>query len=429
MIAFVCHPYHRGGVTKWMADAAAEWRRQGHPTWFVTVRPRRPFIGGRGRPSMVDIVDGIPDAIRPTVIAPIGGGEFEFGTEDYRAHVYAKAVVDSVPQGTPVIVSDDPAAWRTGSLLADRHPFIGVLHADDEAYYGYAKRHAHRVSAWVCVSARVTSGLRTLDLKSDAPVATIPCGIPLSPLARRGESPVMRLVWIGRVHERQKRVTDLPRIADGLRRGGMAFTLDILGDGDAVPLLEEQIRAAGLGESIRLHGWCDARRIAEALAESDVLLLPSNFEGMPLAAMEAMGAGCGVVASRVSGLEDYATVPEASECLWTHDVGDVEAAVEGVRAARAVPPARRISAARRLAEREFSIERCVQRYEALLGALPVMARRPTPPPRLGPLATLWSYALAGSRVVRVRLREPGAAATLTASPGTAARMERSHATA
>jgi glycosyltransferase involved in cell wall biosynthesis len=364
------------------------------------------------------MLDALPHQARPALVTPVAGVEFEFGTEDYRARVYARSLAASVPRGTPIIVSDDPAAWRAAAILADRYPFVAVLHADDDVYYSYAKRHAPAVSAWVCVSSRVRAGLRALDLASDAPVATIACGVPLPPLPTRGNDvgPVMRLAWVGRVEERQKRVTDLPRIAAELRRNSVPFSLDILGDGDALALLREQAQAAGVADAVRLHGWCDAARVTEVLARSDLLLLPSNFEGMPVAAMEAMAAGCGVVASCVSGLEDHAAAPESRECLWMHEVGDIAAAAAAVGAARAVPASRRAAAARRLAEREFAIERCVERYDRLLRGLPAATGRRARRPRLGSVASLWSRAVAASRLARVRLREVGARPDAMASP-------------
>jgi hypothetical protein len=101
------------------------------------------------------------------------------------------------------------------------------------------------------------------------------------------------------------------------------------------------------------------------MANADVLLLPSNFEGMPVAVMEALAAGCGVVATSVSGLEDYAAHPLTAHCYRTYPVGDVDGAVRAVGELLAADPELRSSSARALAESEFSIERCVARYAAL----------------------------------------------------------------
>ena len=77
------------------------------------------------------------------------------------------------------------------------------------------------------------------------------------------------------------------------------------------------------GESHSEHDWVDARgwvsddEKTTLLAQTSVLLLPSAFEGQPVAALEALSAGLPVcVSDRVIGLP--ATVKQAR---W----GDVEA--------------------------------------------------------------------------------------------------------
>ena len=54
-IAFLCHPYHRGGVTRWMADAAVAAARRGAQVWFVTIEPSKPFKSAGGREPMVEL--------------------------------------------------------------------------------------------------------------------------------------------------------------------------------------------------------------------------------------------------------------------------------------------------------------------------------------------------------------------------------------
>src|SRR6185312_14251161 len=94
-------------------------------------------------------------------------------------------------------------------------------------------------------------------------------------------------------------------------------TLDIVGDGPDKIALEQALLRLGQGDAIRLHGWHDRAYVQHVLHASDVLLLPSNFEGMPVVAMEALSQGCAVVASRTSGIEDWADCPAAKGCLWT----------------------------------------------------------------------------------------------------------------
>jgi glycosyltransferase involved in cell wall biosynthesis len=73
----------------------------------------------------------------------------------------------------------------------------------------------------------------------------------------------------------------------------------LLGDGPLREELVEQAAGLGVGHAVRFPGHRpDARRL---LAAADVFVLPSRYEGMSLAALEAMEAGLPVVATRVVG--------------------------------------------------------------------------------------------------------------------------------
>lgn len=76
----------------------------------------------------------------------------------------------------------------------------------------------------------------------------------------------------------------------------------ICGEGPLREQLSRQIEALGLQEKVKLLGlWND---IPELLAAADVFVLPSRWEGLPMALLEAMMAGLPVVATRVEGVED-----------------------------------------------------------------------------------------------------------------------------
>ena len=375
-IALLCHPYHRGGVTRWMVDAGVEWRRRGGECWFIAPRPRTEFSSGKGRPLVLELMQSVDPRAVPTIVAPDVGAEFELGTHAYRASVYAAAVMRSVPPGVAVLGSDDAAAWHAAALLRTAHPMIGVLHADDPWYYELAHRYAGSVSAFVAVSSRVQRRLAELMGPAAPLAARIPCGIPFAPSDDDHQAwptnprDPARLVWIGRMDEHQKRVSDLPRIAAGLMATGLRFQLDVIGSGGEAATIARQVRELGLDGTVRLHGWQSGEFVQSALRNADLLLLPSNFEGMPVAAMEALASGCAVVGSDACGLEEYAERPEAQRCLWIFPVGSVPAAVAAVREALQTPSSLRREAATTFAADEFTIARCMDRYAAVLADLP-----------------------------------------------------------
>lgn len=406
-LGFVCNPYHRGGITRWMTDMAVAWCRHGGESWFVAPRPRTPFVNNGGRPAVLDLLEPRAAGLRLRVSAPPVGARYEFGTATYRASIYAAAIRRDIPAGVSLVVSDDPAAWLAAATVTRRNPLIGVLHSDGDNYYALARSYARAAGALVCVSHRIAARARREIGKLRVPVVAIPCGTPLSPLASRAdpsERSPLRLVWVGRMDEAQKRVSDLPKIAQRLRAAGMTFSLDIVGDGPEYQATDRAITALGLEQHVRVHGWKSPADVGAIMDAADVLLLPSNYEGMPMVVAEATARGCAVVASRVSGVEDYESSPLARDCFWLYSVGEVEEAVERIAAAAATGRVERVTAARRLAEAEFSIDVCVRRYADVLTR--IVSESDRRPVRMSAraIAALSSFPIATQRIVRVWAR-------------------------
>ncbi len=93
------------------------------------------------------------------------------------------------------------------------------------------------------------------------------------------------------------------------------------------------------------------------------MVMPSHFEGLPLVALEAAWAGRPVVATRAPGL-DEAVVDGETALVVEPGGGALAFGIERLVTDPAL--ARRLgTGARAFAEREFSLGRCVDAYEAL----------------------------------------------------------------
>lgn len=73
----------------------------------------------------------------------------------------------------------------------------------------------------------------------------------------------------------------------------------MVGDGEFRAELVAAIKAAGYADRIRILGW--RSDVPELLKALDVMVLPSRWEGMPLAILEAMSSAVPVVASDIPG--------------------------------------------------------------------------------------------------------------------------------
>jgi glycosyltransferase involved in cell wall biosynthesis len=116
-------------------------------------------------------------------------------------------------------------------------------------------------------------------------------------------------------------------------------TLLLVGDG------EEHERLAGLVRQLRLAGrvhFCGYRRdVAELLAAADVFALSSEKEGLPISMLEAMAAGCPIVATRVGAIP---RVLNDGSDGWILPVNDLDALRRALKEALANPEVARARA-------------------------------------------------------------------------------------
>ncbi len=79
-------------------------------------------------------------------------------------------------------------------------------------------------------------------------------------------------------------------------------SLDVVGDGEAVPALRARATAMGLDYCVRFHGKVDHERVMELLAAAHLFCYPTASEGFPKAVLEALASGLPVITTPVSVL-------------------------------------------------------------------------------------------------------------------------------
>jgi glycosyltransferase involved in cell wall biosynthesis len=138
--------------------------------------------------------------------------------------------------------------------------------------------------------------------------------------------------------------------------------LVIVGDGE----LREELERLAQGLPVRFLG---ARGdVPELLASFDVFALPSLYEGLCLAVLEAQAAGVPVVATPVGGIRETVVDGETGVLVPTHDPGALAAAIRRLLDDRPAAEAMAAEAKRRVRER-FSVERMVEQTLALYRGL------------------------------------------------------------
>lgn len=109
------------------------------------------------------------------------------------------------------------------------------------------------------------------------------------------------ILSIGRLVE-QKGHRYLIQSAEVLRENHPEMAVLIVGEGPLMENLEEEIEELRLTETVRMLG--PRRDIPELLALSEVFVLPSLFEGLPITLLEAMASATPIVVTDVDGIRD-----------------------------------------------------------------------------------------------------------------------------
>lgn len=109
-------------------------------------------------------------------------------------------------------------------------------------------------------------------------------------------------VFVGEICTR-KGVDDLVEAMNILKKRNKHATLRICGNGNA-DSLNKKIEEYGLGQTVEYVGWINPEQRKKILSESDVLVLPSFAEGLPISLLEAMAQELAVVSTPVGGIPE-----------------------------------------------------------------------------------------------------------------------------
>ncbi|MDP9055646.1 MAG: glycosyltransferase family 4 protein [Acidobacteriota bacterium] len=127
-------------------------------------------------------------------------------------------------------------------------------------------------------------------------------GVPDVPQqAAPGKSDVVTVTMVARFAPQKDHLT-LVKAMTGVRGN---WRLLFVGDGPLRPQVEAEVKASGLSQRIECLG--DRADIAEILKKTDIFVLATRWEGLPLSILEAMRAGVPVIATDVGGVAEAVT--------------------------------------------------------------------------------------------------------------------------
>lgn len=150
----------------------------------------------------------------------------------------------------------------------------------------------------------------------------------LDRLMKKNASKV-QLFWAGRMLD-WKHPDDAIFVAKYLKDKGYDFHLQMIGDGEMMPQIKENLQTNCLSDVVTLFGSLTPEQVREKMEQSNIFLFTSDYqEGWGAVLNEAMNSGCAVVASHAIGSVPYLLKHNKNGLIYRS--GDVDGLYESVK--------------------------------------------------------------------------------------------------
>ncbi len=233
----------------------------------------------------------------------------------------------------------------------------------------FASKFTYRV---VGVSEHTTNNLMRYEKISPHRLVTIPNGIDEEKFSVRIDVRKKReevgirshgpVIGVGVRLTEQKGLTYLVRAMPSVLKDIPDAELVIAGEGPLAGPLQKEAASLGIGESVHFIG--PRLDIPELLQMFDLYVLPSLWEGLPMVLLEAMAAGCPVIATNVGGNSTVITHGYNGSLIEPRNPGLLAAEIVKIASQPTVREAYR-HRSREIIHRQYSIDTMVKKYEQL----------------------------------------------------------------
>lgn len=172
---------------------------------------------------------------------------------------------------------------------------VDTFHIDppDDRYFELRRPYVDVLDGIAATNRRVIERFAGfLGGKTPPAMRYIRNGVAMPEMPRRPFDGTMRLLFVGRVAQKQKRVLELPNVFASLRGAEIPFAATIVGEGEDRAGLESALSQWGLTDRVRFTGFLPPSKVLPLYFEHDFLLNVSSYEGFSMSVIEALAAGC-----------------------------------------------------------------------------------------------------------------------------------------
>ncbi|MBN1822625.1 MAG: glycosyltransferase, partial [Prolixibacteraceae bacterium] len=230
-ILFCCPTFDIGGFSSFTLNMIKELKNRGYKTVVFIQYP----------------IGALYEEYKKT------GSQVEVIPRNFRTKKqYISYVVNRIIRINPDIIINNavPVIQATFSYISQQIIKISVLHNILQNEINICLTNLNYEDRIVCVSENCRNALTNSCDRSFEKSCIIPVGIPVPDRTDVSESNenFIKLIFVGRLENRQKNLVGIVNILKALKKGNMAFRMTFIGEGSFRAELEERLAENGLSE-------------------------------------------------------------------------------------------------------------------------------------------------------------------------------------
>jgi glycosyltransferase involved in cell wall biosynthesis len=171
-----------------------------------------------------------------------------------------------------------------------------------------------------------------------------------------------RILYVGRFSP-EKNAIAVPAILERIR--DLDWNCTMLGDGPQMEAVKAALAQSGLNKRVELTGWVDPQQVNQWMAKSDILLMPSLLDSMPIAGLQGLAMGLALVLSDIGSCPEYIDNDRNGFIVAPGNLDGYAAAMRKLLSDKKL--LKNARAASRAHAQRFDLTKAIDEYEKILG--------------------------------------------------------------
>lgn len=180
----------------------------------------------------------------------------------------------------------------------------------------------------IVLYSKISSSLKKLGFKGDIFLMTTLVNNEAFKYEINDKIKSLKIIFLSRI-ENHKGIFELLESYKILKEKHNNISLTIAGSGSALPEVKKIIKVEKI-KDVNIPGYVVGKKKYKLLAESNIFIFPSYYEGMPNAVLESMAIGLPIITTKVGGLNDFFEDKKMGYFIETKNVNSIVRTVEKI---------------------------------------------------------------------------------------------------